>query len=770
MSWKSNAVGASKPAPLRSEQHSEHNQTSLAAPDRPARHKKSKKKMIKQALIFTLSALMLLTFSCRKSQQEDLPGSEIVFNAFLQEGDSIRPFSGVSKALEGDLLSGYSLSGTLTSALYLLEPFKSRIRFITDQNVNLDGTPMDGGARFKWSSYGNTYHSFTAYSLNPAGTAPKDGVTDVLRNTTGDGIGEDVFVTFQQSSDPAKQIDLLTGESMNLRVNSTSHSAVRVLFSHRLSKVSLRVYGSGAVNLIDCQAKIKYGDGYSAPINKMGSTSVNGLSTMRGSDGSYEYAPASLQRNSRHKGDFVVGGKFGVPQGSIDPSTSVAIGDLILLPQDVVTDWATLTLSYKVDGVMKTAACSMPPLQLRAMMEYMLHLNIVESSSDMQITGVAVKPWGSSSYVIDRLPGSYAISISPDKQYIPSDNKCVINVTSTSSWILDSITQGVVVDKLMGPSGKTEVAFDVPQALQQFEVIFSTVGDDGTRQRVKGIGYRSGIYVDPGAQAYIPGAQAYIPGAGGMYKVNLTTSAPWKASSTVSGVTFSPSSGGAGEAQVTITVPANLETTTRSVPAVFTTTVNGTTKTADWTGTQIALPAISLNNTEQFDISGAGGIYTVKLTSNGYWRANSTVDGVTFSTSGGGAGTDILVDIIVPANPTGTARDIPVVFTATVDGVAKAVNWIGYQRRAATISLSNTTQWDIPTAGGSYSVQVTSNGPWTTITDASGVTVSPNSGADGVTNVTIRVLANGGPARDIPIAFTATTEGTTKTVTWRGLR
>lgn len=166
-----------------------------------------------------------------------------------------------------------------------------------------------------------------------------------------------------------------------------------------------------------------------------------------------------------------------------------------------------------------------------------------------------------------------------------------------------------------------------------------------------------------------------------------------------------------------------------------------------------------------------GGKHTVHVTSNVPWAATSAISGVAVAPPSGPAGTT-RVAITVPGSPSSETRDIPVVFAADFDGETKTATWIGSQLSYG-FELSSTSQSNIPGNPGengvAYSITVSSDHAWAVINSPGGVTVSPMSGSRGYTQVSIRVPMNPDtPPRDIPVEFTEYRSGVNRTITWVG--
>lgn len=209
-------------------------------------------------------------------------------------------------------------------------------------------------------------------------------------------------------------------------------------------------------------------------------------------------------------------------------------------------------------------------------------------------------------------------------------------------------------------------------------VVNAVVGPEIIKDYFTDVAMRYGV--TPVQPIYLDSFQELdIPGELSSYTVKVTSNGTWNATCAVSGVTTTPSSGGAGFTSVVVKVPANPTLAPRDIPVVFTTNISGQSKTASWVGSQLPRDIqISLDKTVEKNISGAGRSYTVKVTTNRAWSAACNVSGVTMTPSSGAAGETSVV-IKVPANPVVRERDIPVVFTATVDGLIRTTTWVGSQ-------------------------------------------------------------------------------------------
>lgn len=240
--------------------------------------------------------------------------------------------------------------------------------------------------------------------------------------------------------------------------------------------------------------------------------------------------------------------------------------------------------------------------------------------------------------------------------------------------------------------------------------------------------------------------------------VSVTSNVDWTVSCPDSWVTVSPATG-SGNGTFKISVPENTGFQDRS----STVTVKAADKTATVKVSQLALtPSILLNPTS-LEVDAAGGTVSVEVTSNSPWTVSVPAEGdwaVPDVTSGEGSKT---VTFTVAPNADFAERSVDVTFTAQDK---TAVVKIGQAAPAPTLELSAETL-NIEAAGGTLSVDVTSNAPWT-VTVPEGcdwLGVDPASG-EGDGKVTLTVAGNPTlSARSIAITVKETVGGAEKAVT-----
>lgn len=164
----------------------------------------------------------------------------------------------------------------------------------------------------------------------------------------------------------------------------------------------------------------------------------------------------------------------------------------------------------------------------------------------------------------------------------------------------------------------------------------------------------------------------------------------------------------------------------------------------------------------------AGGIYTVEVTSNCDLVPICNLSDVTITPKNIPVGVRIPVQINVPFIPINDPRDIQVAFTASAGGNTKTVTWTGYQFVAPVISIDKTGPGvTIPYDGGSYTVRVDSRGDWWS---NGGITTTPSGGgAVQGQNVQINVPMNRTTSpTNVSVAFIGKINGEAREVYWRG--
>ena len=252
------------------------------------------------------------------------------------------------------------------------------------------------------------------------------------------------------------------------------------------------------------------------------------------------------------------------------------------------------------------------------------------------------------------------------------------------------------------------------------------------------------VTVNQGAQpcSYtVSPASASVSSAAGPTNIAVTTASgcSWTASSNVSWVTRSPSSG-SGSGSVTLSVAANTTTSART----GTVTVAGKTITIDQAA---AACTFSLTPTTA-SVAQAGGTSTLAL-ATGSGCAWTAAPGATWlaSSPSGGTGSASLT-VTAAANPTTVARSATLSVAGRVAIITQAAAPCSFDVSPATASLASSATTTTVT------VASTAGCSWTAASSASWMTSSVSSGtASG--SVTLSVSANTAPAPRSGVATVA---------------
>lgn len=336
-------------------------------------------------LLYILCAAALLPGCSKESLGEEPQEPQpIQFRTFIEEGGEIRP---MSRAVAGDLSTGYYLAGLLSTSNY---PTASGTynQLMWNVGMNKDGTYKSSTEKKYFWSEGNAAlrHTFVAYS------APIAGGSTVTSPAGGTSSQPLLSVVYTNVDDPTKQTDFLyTDNSRNLLLTQYA-PVVNLIFKHRMTRVMVKLIGTGGVSLTECRAQISY---RSSTIRKTGTVFLvdNGAITLS---------------NSYHAGTYNLGSSFSLPGTATSAATAVEMGDLILLPKQSLTEgWATLTLSYKIDGAItaQSATVDLPAVDLSstAGKQYNILINVIVESQNLSVAGITLANWTPKSTTIDKL-------------------------------------------------------------------------------------------------------------------------------------------------------------------------------------------------------------------------------------------------------------------------------------------------------------------------------------------------------------------------------
>ena len=244
--------------------------------------------------------------------------------------------------------------------------------------------------------------------------------------------------------------------------------------------------------------------------------------------------------------------------------------------------------------------------------------------------------------------------------------------------------------------------------------------------------------------------------AAGQQTVNVTANCDWKVSCSASWLTINPMS---GNANATLTLSAQENTTTTQREAIITVTGGGFTRTISVSqrGDDIRL-SIS-PQTMEFDCNEEE--KTLAITSNSSWTTSSDQSWCTVSKSSGNGNDNITVKVSKTdaadkrtANVKITAGTLSQTVTVTQNGVTLSVS-------PQKVDFGNKAE--------EITVAITSNSSWTVSSDQSWCTVNKSSG-NGNDNITVKVTQNNSAEnRTTNVKITAGTLSQTVTVTQNGV-
>ncbi|MDR1441299.1 MAG: BACON domain-containing protein [Bifidobacteriaceae bacterium] len=304
-----------------------------------------------------------------------------------------------------------------------------------------------------------------------------------------------------------------------------------------------------------------------------------------------------------------------------------------------------------------------------------------------------------------------------------------ISLTTTGSWTASASATWVTLSATSG-KGNASIKVNVaPNTSTSTRTATVTVKASGTTVYLATIS-QAGMRVT--SLSWSPGA------TGGTYSVTGSPNGQWTAASSASWVTVSPSSGTGAATTIRLSAGANTGTSSRS--ATVSVKINGVTI---WVinVTQAGAAAKTLNWTP----GAGGGVYSLSLTPNAAWTAESSASWVTVSPASG-TGTAATLRLTASANTGTSARSATV--SVKVNGVALwVVNLTQAGKAAAPVTppppSATTTVWNVGASGWNAPavLSYSTTQAWTATSSAAWLTVSPASGT-GSASIKVNAAAN----------------------------
>lgn len=256
----------------------------------------------------------------------------------------------------------------------------------------------------------------------------------------------------------------------------------------------------------------------------------------------------------------------------------------------------------------------------------------------------------------------------------------------------------------------------------------------------------------PAATLSLSAESSTRPYSAGSAIITVNSNRDWTAESNADWLTVDPSSGEAGQTQVTMTALENTTDQPRSAAITF--KAEDLVKT--YTLTQEAQPSASIELSSGTQLFAAqGGEYTMIVNSNRPWTSSNDSQWVSVSPSSGDAGST-MITVKALSNEEYENRNATIEFTAGDAKATLVITQLAAQKDPDAYVRISTEELTFPSDGGSFSVIVSSNQAWVSTPDNNWVSVNPREGIAGISEVVITVAANTAESdRLAAIAFTA---------------
>ncbi|MFN3379865.1 MAG: BACON domain-containing protein, partial [Runella zeae] len=342
-----------------------------------------------------------------------------------------------------------------------------------------------------------------------------------------------------------------------------------------------------------------------------------------------------------------------------------------------------------------------------------------------------------------------------------------LNISTNTNWTASSNAAWLKVSPVSGNAGTNipinyTVEANAATAARTGGITF-TAGTQTATFTVTQAGVAPSLVVNPATPAI-------IAAAGSTVALSVVSNLSWSVAKSANSdwLTVSPASG-MGNQNVSVTASANATTAERSATLTFSAAgVANVVVTIRQAGVNVSL---SLSETSIKVNASPISIGTLKLTTNTAWTASSDAEWLTIGPTSGNAGTNIELTWSAAVSTSVNSRTGKITVMAGTQTATFTVTQAGIIPEFSLSAESKT----VAATGEAGQLGITSNVPWTAVSNVTWLTFSPSSGGAGVINnfrygvdanpnTTARTGAISFSAGGLTKAFTITQEGTKPTL------
>lgn len=357
-------------------------------------------------LITVLNVGLLLAGCSQESADSKWTAHEkqpIVVSCCLQEGDRIVPFGATRADVHPALKDGFKLCGFYTNvdmptdkASAAGEDGTNRFFDWTQVSTRDGNYSYEGGTRY-WAEEATVRHSYCAYAAPAYTESNQSGVIGTPKGLTTTDFHP--YLEFQQSLDPAKQIDLLVAYGpMNL-LTGQSHTAVNMVFKHALSKLVFKLI-SIEKPLYNCEPS--YTLSVTNADRLKNKANIDLIPSVR-SGASSSWSEESISYPLLKEPVFVP-----ASDDYNDKDNAVTLGELLLIPQSITYKMIKLGITHTKtedvnSGAKSPIEITLPEITLTPSMQTTIYLAYIPIEAKiLVIKGITVEPWGAVELTVDK--------------------------------------------------------------------------------------------------------------------------------------------------------------------------------------------------------------------------------------------------------------------------------------------------------------------------------------------------------------------------------